>query len=146
MTPVAAPQTNRAYTVRLLPVEEWDRLRTLPFASVVGLPDPNFAMILVGETAAGEIVSVWEAITTVHLEGAWTHPDHRHTTLAGRMLVAMRALLARYRIWQSFTIISDPAVMVLAHKAGFVRAPGDLWMLHLTPTVTDVTDTPGEVV
>lgn len=125
-----------AYTTRLLPVEEWDRLLPFPFATN-GLPDPDLAMIVVTEDAAGEIVGIWEVATAVHLDGLWVRPDQRGTVVAGRLLAEMRAVLQRYNIQLAFTIVSDPQVMVLAHKAGFVRAPGDLWMLQLPPVTAE---------
>lgn len=129
--PVATSAPS-AYTTRLLPIEEWDRLRPFPFATN-GLPNPDLALIVVTEDAAGEIVGIWEAATSVMLDGLWVRPDQRGTVVAGRLLTEMRAVLQRHNIQTAFTLISDPQVMVLAHKAGFVRAPGDLWLLQLLP-------------
>ncbi len=127
---VASPPapTTQPYTVRRLPVAEWDRLRPLPFAAH-GLPPPELTIVVVAEDAAGEIVGLWAAMTAVHLDGLWVTPGHRGTTIAGRLLKAMKAVLAEHAVVRAFTVISDGAVMALAHKAGFVRAPGDLWML-----------------
>ena len=138
--PIATPPSvepasavGQTYTTRLLPIEEWDRLLALPFGTN-GLPNPDFTIILVTETAAGEIIAVWAILTAVHLDGAWIHPDHRGTTVVGRMVKLMKATLRRFQLWDSFTIVNDPAVMIIAHKVGFVRAPGDLWVMHLTST------------
>ncbi len=120
--------TTQPYTVRRLPAQEWDRLLPLPFAAR-GLPSPELTQVVVAEVD-GEIVGVWAAMTAVHLDGLWVAPGHRGTTLAGRLLKEMKTLLAEYRISTVFTIISTEAVMALAYKAGFVRAPGDLWMLN----------------
>lgn len=139
MLTAVRPHVGETYTTRLLPVEEWDRLLVYPFATN-GLPNPDFTMILVAEDGAGEIVGIWAVMTAVHLDGLWVHPEHRGTSIAGRLLTEMKAVLRRYKLWLSFTIVSDPAVMVLAHKAGFVRAPGDLWMLNLPPDETESGD------
>ena len=86
---------------------------------------------MVTEDAQGTIVGIWAAMTAVHLDGLWVDPAHHGSVVAGQLLRGMQGLLQQHQIWTSFTIIQDSAVMVLAHKAGFVRAPGDLWMLQL---------------
>lgn len=128
--PPAPPTARPTYVTRVLPVDEWERLRDLPFGSQ-GLPDPQLAMIIVSEDPAGAIVGVWAAATQVMLDGLWVDPNHRDTPIAGQLLRQMKALLTERAITTSFTLISDPQVMALAVKAGFVRAPGDLWMLQL---------------
>ena len=128
-----------AYTTRLLPVEEWDRLLPFPFATN-GLPNPDLALIVVTENAAGEIVGIWEAATSVMLDGLWVRPDQRGTVVAGRLLSEMRAVLRRYDIQTAFTLISDSQVMVLTHKAGFTRAPGNLWLLQSPPATVESED------
>ena len=118
-----------SYQTRVLPVEEWDRLRDLPFATN-GLPDPAFSQVIVTETTEGQIVGLWAMLTAVHLDGLWTDSAHRGTVVAGQLLATMKDQLAALGITVSFTVISDPQVMVLAHKAGFTRYPGDLWILQ----------------
>jgi hypothetical protein len=126
-----APSTTRpTYATRLLPVEEWEKLRALPFGAN-GLPNPDLTMILVDELEDGTIVGIWAAQTMIMLDGLWVDPAHRDTPVAGQLLRGMRAELAARDLHTSFTLISDPHVMVLAVKAGFTRAPGDLWMLQL---------------
>ena len=120
------------YVTRQLPPEEWERLRDLPFAAN-GLPDPETTLILVDEIPAGEIVGIWALFLQPFLDGLWVHPEHRHTVIAGQLLREMKALLQAHGITTAFTVVSDPAVMTLAYKAGFARAPGDLWLLQLQP-------------
>lgn len=120
-----------AYRARVLPVEEWERLRALPFGKE-GLPDPQLAMIVVVENADGQIVGTWAAQTMVMLDGLWKDPEAaKEAPVAPLLLRTMKDLLREREIVTSFTLISDPQVMVLAVKAGFTRASGDLWMLQL---------------
>lgn len=126
------PEPTATYHTRLLPIAEWDKLKAFPFAAH-GLPDPDLSMILVDELADGTIVGIWAALTAVHLDGLWVDPAHRDSPVAGQLLRGMKAALQERGITTSFTLIQDANVMVLAHKAGFIRAPGDLWILTLPP-------------
>lgn len=125
-------EPTATYHTRLLPITEWDKLRDFPFAAN-GLPDPDLSMILVDELADGTIVGIWAALTAVHLDGLWVDPAHRDSPVAGQLLRGMKAALQERGITVSFTMVQDANVMVLAHKAGFIRAPGDLWILTLPP-------------
>jgi GNAT superfamily N-acetyltransferase len=129
-TPAPVVPIRPTYATRLLPPEEWKRLRALPFATN-GLPDPQTTLVFVDETPEGEIVGIWGVFLQPMLDGLWVHPDHRHTIIAGQLLRTLKAFLQAHGVTTAFTIISDPSVMTLAHKAGFVRAPGDLWLLTL---------------
>ena len=117
-------------TIRMLLVEEWGRLEGMPFAQN-GLPPPELAVIFVAETAAGQIIGVWSAMTCVMLDGLWVAPEYHATTIAGRLLRETKGFLREKEIGVAFTMISDPGVMCLAHKAGFTRCPGDLWMIQV---------------
>jgi ribosomal protein S18 acetylase RimI-like enzyme len=128
--PPASSTGKPTYKTRVLPVGEWERLLELPFGAN-GLPDENFAIIIVTEDPTGAIVGVWAAVTAVHLDGLWVDPNHRDTPIAGQLLRQMKATLQEKGVAVSFTLIQDTDVMVLAHKAGFVRSPWDLWQLTL---------------
>lgn len=128
-----AAVTPASTTPRVLPPEEWDKLRSFPFATH-GLPDPTTSVIVVTETPAGEIVGLWAVIPAPLLDGLWVHPDYRqHSLAAGQLLRTMTAVLQQFGVTTAFTVIADPAVAALATKAGFTRTPGDLWQLQLDP-------------
>lgn len=132
-----APAIRATYVARVLPPEEWEKLLAFPFAAN-GLPDPAAAFIIVSETADGTIKGIWSCLLQPHLDGLWVAEEDRHTIVAGTLLREMKATLLRFKVPVAFTVISDPAVMVIAHKAGLHRAPGDLWMLEqLIPQEAD---------
>jgi Acetyltransferase (GNAT) family len=130
--PASVVSIRPTYATRLLPPDEWEKLRDLPFAAN-GLPDPASTILFVDETPAGVIVGLWGIFLQPMLDGLWVHPDHRHTIIAGQLLKTMKAFLQAQGVRAAMTIISEPSVMTLAHKAGFTRAPGDLWLLHVDP-------------
>lgn len=131
--PIAFPK-RATYAARLLPPAEWEKLRDLPFAAN-GLPDAHTTILFVDETETGEIVGLWGIFLQPMLDGLWVHPDHRSTLVAGQLLRIVKEFLQEQGVSVAFTQISDPTVMTLAHKAGFTRAPGDLWLLMLPPGV-----------
>lgn len=129
----APPSTRTSTTPRVLPPEEWEKLRAFPFGSK-GLPDPETSVVVVTETPAGEIVGIWAVIPAPMLDGLWVHHDYQRTSLAaGQLLRTMKAVLQEFGVTTAFTVIEDAAVAALAEKAGFTRTPGDLWMLQLPP-------------
>lgn len=114
-------------TVRELPPAEWDKLQAAPLGQAYGLPDPRAARVLVAETADGTLVGCWAACVTVHLDGLWVAPDYRKPSfVASKLLAAMRVLLRQAGIRHSFTMVEDPAVLILALKAGFEKLRVDL--------------------
>lgn len=128
-------QPRQLPVARVLPTEEWDRVRDFgPFAQAGTLPDPLFAKIIVLETPDGEIVGCWEMTTLALLEGLYLREDWRGSHAAAkRLLLGMLELLDRYQIKTALTVIQDPKVMELAKTAGFTAMEGTLH--HVTRKV-----------
>lgn len=116
--------------IRQLPFEEWDKLEGLPILEN-GYPDPNTTMILVAETPTDGIVGTWSAVTPIYLEGLWIAPEHRHSTIAGRLLIEMEKFLKSINVSKAYTLVQTPDVLALAKKAGFETIEGDLCVLNL---------------
>lgn len=116
--------------IRQLPFEEWDKLEGLPILAN-GYPDPNTTMILVAETPSDGVVGTWSAVTPIYLEGLWIAPEHRHSTIAGRLLVAMEEFLRGINVSKAYTLVQTPEVLALAKKAGFEEIEGNLCVLTL---------------
>jgi Acetyltransferase (GNAT) family len=124
-----APATRATYVARVLPPEEWEKLRAFPFAAN-GLPSPESGFIIVTETPDGTIVGIWACLLQPFLDGLWVDPDHLGSTIARTLLRTMKDQLRTLGVPVAFTIVSDEAVMAVAVKAGLHRAPGDLWVLE----------------
>lgn len=120
--------------IRLLPVEEWGRLLEVPdspFARATAaagrpvLPDPHFALVLVEENRAGEIVGTWMLTSVMLLEGLWRREDVRGDAVGARhLLFGMLGLLKDREIKTAITVIQDEMVAELARKVGFQVLPG----------------------
>lgn len=116
--------------IRPLPFDEWDKLEGLPIFSN-GYPDPDMSVIIVAEDTEGAIVGVWGAFRPVLLDGLWIREDHRHTTVAGRLLHTMKDFLRSVPVDAAYTYTEIPEVLELAKKAGFKVIPGDICLLNL---------------
>ncbi len=127
-------QTVASVKSRLLPPEEWERLRDYgPFAAAGGvLPDPEHATVLVLEDMEGQIVGCWMARDAVLLEGLFLSEAYRHSIIASKLIFfgMIRALTDR-NVTQAMTLIQDPYIEGLATTAGFEKLEGALHVLSL---------------
>jgi len=121
-------------TTRLLPPEEWDRLRAIePFASK-GLPrDPAEWRILVIERD-GQLVGTCSLFTAVHWDCWWVDPAARGK--GGVLFALLRAamqLLATAQITTVYTGAEDgdDDVAALLEHFGFTPASGRLFVLEM---------------
>lgn len=71
-------------TYRELEPDEFSTLEGHPALNGL-LPSPDVARIMVAERADGTIVGFQMAITVVHMEPIWVHPDYRGTMVPIRL-------------------------------------------------------------
>lgn len=117
-------------TVRVLPPEDWERLRDFEPFNLGGLPDPAAWRIIVAEQGGvgGPIVAfvcLWGAI---HCEPAWFDPAVRHhpKLFLGLWSEARRVLTEEIGAQMVFSTIDDdkPELQALWERFGFIRGPG----------------------
>ena len=126
MPTVVEPVILPPYTVREIPPAERVALQIRGVLPPV-LPAGDHAMILV-ETAGRNFVGRWMALDAVVLEGLFIAPEYRGKYgAAKRLLYGMLDRLRQRNIREVVTLIQDPAVELLAEKAGFVPLDGRLW-------------------
>jgi ribosomal protein S18 acetylase RimI-like enzyme len=63
-------------TTRLLPHEEWSRLAPTALGPFWEDLQTSKTKVVVAEEAA-QVIGCLALIPTLHVEGLWTHPDHR---------------------------------------------------------------------
>jgi hypothetical protein len=133
--PPATPTPDPApgLRVRVLPPEAWDaKVAAGELAHYTHLPNPTFTQLVVVEDEEGRIVGSWMAMNTVHLEGLYVAPEARRAVaVQRRLLLGMVGLLTLEGVDGVLTLAEDPAVAILAEKAGFTRIPGVLLQLRL---------------
>lgn len=149
MAPVAHPHSQApgtanaptppapSLTFRMLPIEEWERLRNFgPFAEAGGvLPDPASAIVCVLENEHGAFVGSWMVRNMALLEGLFVAEEHRHSIVASKkLLLGMIGVLADQKVGQAMTLAGTPEIGRLAIKAGFTKLPGVPFLLDRSRT------------
>lgn len=130
---MAETHPSTQFPVRALPIDEWDRLLTLPPFQEQGLPDPRFWRIIVAEQGGpgGRIVAHVSVWTAVHCEPVWFDPDARHhPALFMGIWREARQVVEDAGGSMVFATIDDDRtdLQTLWEKFGFVRAPGRLYV------------------
>lgn len=128
-----ATQAVTAPTVRVLPPEDWSRLRDHPPFDQGGLPDPTHWRIVVAEEG-DRIVAFTCLFTAVHYEPIWIHPEFRHRPqLFQALWRESKAILDEEGVQLLFAQVPDtlPLQKKLVEKFGFQQAPGTLYLLEV---------------
>jgi hypothetical protein len=85
---------------RILPPEEWDRLRVAELPALLPYVAPQNIAVIVVETDDGEIVGCLAALQVTHLEGVWVKPERRRgVVLRGLLRQAMALARVRRESW-----------------------------------------------
>jgi len=124
--------TPPSVVIRVLPPEEWDRLRTFP-DFLGGLPDPSHWRIIVAEDA-GQILAYNCLYEAVHAEPLWIRPDHRHHAHLFRDLWRVtKQTLEEAGVDLVHVCVPDtlPGQQRLVEKFGGIPAPGKLYLLEI---------------
>jgi hypothetical protein len=124
-----APAPAAALTIRLLPPEEWERMRAFPPFDVGGLPTADQWRIIVAEEG-DRIVAFTCLFAAVHWEPWYIDPARRG--LAGIVRGLLREGLAQLRaldVGAAFAVVrdTDAPTQTLVERLGFTPAPGQLY-------------------
>lgn len=109
-------------TIRELPSEEWGKVEGHPALGGVKL-DPSNAVLFVAENEAGEIIGVQGITLVLHLEPAWTAPDHRGSTIAYRLFDTARQKLDDCRVNTALCYTDQPEVKDYLTRVGLKELP-----------------------
>lgn len=125
------PVLPALYTVRALAPEEWPaKVAAGELAHYPVLPDPAWSILVVVENREGVVVGSWLAMNTVHLEGLYIDPSHRHSAgVAVKLFAGMIEALQRAGQPQALTIAQSDAIARMAETAGFQPIDGVLYRL-----------------
>lgn len=109
---------------RLLPIDEWEKLKGTELESVFPHLDPHQARVVVIEEG-DKIVGCWSGFPLWHAEGVYIARDHRGKGAVARLLLDRMRQVSQEAGYRSIVTASiDPAVDRLLEKLGAVSLPG----------------------
>lgn len=117
-------------TARVLPVEEWPRLRGTDAETIWPTLDPLRTAIVVVEQD-GVIVAHHVLLFALHAELLWVHPDHRNGTVGGRLWAAVKAAVVGSGARGFVTAACDERVRDLIAHVGGTALPGTHYIVNV---------------
>jgi hypothetical protein len=115
-------------THRVLPSDEWFRLKGTPLGKELGklaLKAPGLTVFVV-EDSDGRIVAHWSAFVALHGEQVWVDDQHRKRGVVARHLLAAQAEFAStLGATHYITHSASDEVTRLVKTLGATRLPGD---------------------
>lgn len=111
-------------TSRILPPDEWPRLKGTEAETIWPLLSPETAQVLVVEQGE-DIVGCWLLYPLLHAECVWVAPDHRGRGAVARRLLAFMRRVAQDLGWRTVmtAACSDDVRRLLTHL-GAIQVPG----------------------
>lgn len=125
-------------TARILPYPEWHKVADRPPFDRFGLPAEDVAAhweIIVVEDD-GQIVACCSLSDQVHWDGFSVNPSHQGNPAVFRQLLAfsLQQLQAAGVIGAHLTVPhGQPVLSDMVERFGFVKAPGDLYVINTMP-------------
>ena len=87
------------WTTRLLPPDEWDKLKGTELETLAPYLNPEHTRIIVVENEVGQIVGCWSLLQFTHAEGLWIAPEHRNGSgVFRRLIIQLRKEIGRAHV------------------------------------------------
>lgn len=107
---------------RVLPCEEWPRLKGTLLEGVWPQFHPQMTRVLVVEQD-GQIVGCSSFVSAWHVEGTWIHPDHRKKAAVGRRLwLAARRLCEALGVREVLMMTTNSDTASMCQRLGKATA------------------------
>jgi hypothetical protein len=114
---------------RILPPEEWDRLKETELPPLLPYISPDNAAMVVVEDG-DKVVASLAVLRATHLEGLWIDPERRGNAGVARALLRQATELVRVRGEQwALGGCADDRMRRLIGKLGGVQVPMELYAL-----------------
>lgn len=119
-------------TTRLLPPNEWDKLKETPLSVMVGCADPERVRVLVVEDDEGHLLGCWSLTAVLHAEGVWVREEERKRgAVHRRLLHGMRELVAQLGADGVWTGADTEEIATLIQRLGGQPMPFASFFLPL---------------
>lgn len=120
-----------SYRTRVLPIEEWDRIKDLEISSLLPYARPEDVQIVVVEDGDA-IVGCWGVFRITHVEGLWIDPAYRLKASVARRLLLMTKDVARaWRARWVMTGARDDTVRALLATYGALPLDMDAYVMKV---------------
>ena len=117
-------------TTRLLPPDEWDKLKGTELETLTPILVPEHTRIIVVEDEQGKVVGCWSLLQFTHAEGLWIAPEHRNGSgVFRRLLIRAKEELAEMHESIVWTGAVSESVEKMLVRAGAVPVPGTHYLL-----------------
>lgn len=116
---------------RILPPEEWYRLKGTEAETLWPTLNPDNARVLVVEEN-GQIVATWTAMRVVHMECIWIRPSHRGlVSIARRLFMGLREIASAWGANYVWTGSLSAEVTDFIGRFGGKELPGKHYVMPL---------------
>lgn len=119
---------------RLLPLEEWDRLKGL--VADRALPDPEAAIAAVAETEDGDLAGVFFVQIALHMEPLVINPEHTKE-LDIRRLHQVLTQDGEMELTPHYTFSNSPEAGKACKLMGMEQLPFRVWFKGPAPAVEE---------
>jgi hypothetical protein len=118
------------YKTRLLPVEEWDKLKNTEAGPVYHLFDREHTNVMVVEKDS-IVVGSWSLIPYYHAECVWIEESHRgNPAVVKRLVAGMKQMANLVGTSSVITTSLDYKTTKLLEHLEATRLPGEHYVIH----------------
>lgn len=117
-------------TTRILPIEEWPRLKGTEAEQLWPHLDPSKSTVLVMEDN-GIVVGCQVLMWTLHAECLWVHPDYRKRGVMRVLWTTVQRMVRAAGVRTIVTAATSDRVKRLLEYAHATRLPGSHWVIRI---------------
>lgn len=117
------------YSARVLPINEWSRLRAECPTSPLAAIDLTtvYGHLVVLENSDGKIVGHWPLVLVWHAEPLYIEPAERNAASVKTLVHGLQSAIAEFSVPVAFAMIEDPVMQRQAVKLGFTPTPAPMY-------------------
>jgi hypothetical protein len=127
--------------MKILPADEWDKLRPIFEREDWWLPEPYSAFALVEEDDAGEIIFVLMVQAQLVIEPMWVAPAHRSKVDWREAIGRVEEIVTAQELFPGVAVhSSNPATEYMARQFGMTEVPVRTYVRRFEPKAAAATE------